>query len=140
MNLIVFDCDDTLWELPYEEEDSYMKLPESITDYIFNYKEDVVEIYYDKRKNDDNVFVLLTNRTENVKTELLEKLKHDKGIRFDYTLFRKDDRDKSNRLLKLLNELSISEIEFYDDKYKHRRSIKSLQNKFPNINIKTIKI
>jgi len=97
MNLIVFDCDDTLWKLPYKEEDDYMSLSESLN-YEFEYKDDVIRILNDKRKDCENKLVILTNRYECVQTEILEKLKKDKNIEFDYVLFRKDDRDKSNRL------------------------------------------
>jgi hypothetical protein len=139
MNLIVFDCDDTIWELPYDEEDSYMKLPESL-DYDFKYKKDVIQIYFEKRKNPNNIFVLLSNRTNMVKDDIISKLKEDKNIVFDYVLFRNKDRDKSNRLKTLLENLDIELVEFYDDKQKHRKSIRKLKNKFSDVEIKTYKV
>ena len=37
MNLIIFDCDDTLWKIPYDEDGSFMDKPESLN-YNFKYK------------------------------------------------------------------------------------------------------
>jgi len=140
MNLIVFDCDDTLWKLPYKEEDDYMSLSESLN-YEFEYKDDVIRILNDKRKDCENKLVILTNRYECVQTEILEKLKKDKNIEFDYVLFRKDDRDKSNRLKTLLDELDgVKCVEFYDDKEKHIKTIKKLRWRYWNIKFRTFKV
>jgi hypothetical protein len=140
MNLIVFDCDDTLWKLPYIEDNYYMSLPESLN-YDFEYKHDIIRIYNDKKKNSENKFVILSNRCENVKTEILDKLKKDINVDFDYTLFRIDDRDKSNRLKSLIEELkNIKKVEFYDDKTKHIKSIKKLKNEYCDIKFKTFKV
>ena len=140
MNLIVFDCDDTLWKLPYKEEDDYMSLSESLN-YEFEYKDDVIRILNDKRKDCENKLVILTNRYECVQTEILEKLKKDKNIEFDYVLFRKDDRDKSNRLKTLLDKLDgVKCVEFYDDKEKHIKTIKKLRWRYWNIKFRTFKI
>lgn len=141
MNLIVFDCDGTLWDLPYEEEDNYMKLSDSINKHYLKYKDNVLDIYYEKIKNPKNIMVILSNRTTDIEKLILSKLNKDKKIVFDYSLFRTDDRDKSNRLKNLINSLdNIKNVEFYDDKYKHRKSIKDLKQYFKTINIKTFDI
>jgi len=132
MNLIIFDCDATLWNLPYEENGSFMDLPESL-DYNFKYKQEIVDIYNNKKKDLNNKFVILTNRINSLEDLLLEKLKN-QNITFDYPLFRIVDRDKSHRLKDLLKSLTnIEEIEFYDDKEKHIKSINKLKLRFPNI-------
>lgn len=82
MKLIVFDCDDTIWKLPYEEDDKYMELPDSIINHKFEYNEKIIKIYK-KYKNDKNVkFALLTNRTYKLKNVILEKLKTEKKFSF----------------------------------------------------------
>ena len=140
MNLIIFDCDDTLWELPYPEDDAFMNNIKSLN-FDFKYKQEVVDIYNDRKNNPNNKFVILTNRTDYVRDQLIDKLKKDQGIEFDYELFRCFNRNKSHRLRMLLKKLTgVKEIEFYDDKEKHRKSIKELQIKFPNIQIKTFKV
>ena len=74
MNLIVFDCDNTLWELPYEEDDTFMKTPESITEYEFKYNQNVIDIYKEKCKDENNKFAILTNRRSTIQNIILEKL------------------------------------------------------------------
>jgi len=136
-NLIAFDCDETFWTTPYVEDDYFMSLPESINRYDFEYREEIVKIYNEKRKNPDNKFVILTNRAVFIKKLILERLKKDKGIEFDYTLFRCCDRNKGHRLANLIDKLGdIENVEFYDDKQKHRKSIRKLRKKYPNINFK----
>ena len=135
MNLIVFDCDDTLWNLPYEENGSFMDLPESLN-YNFKYKQHIVDIYNHRKKDSNNKTVILTNRINSLEELLLEKLKK-QNITFDYKLFRRLDRDKSHRLKDLLKSLpNVEEIEFYDDKEKHIKSIDKLKLRFPNIKFK----
>jgi hypothetical protein len=141
MNLIVFDCDNTIWKTPYEEDNDFMKLNKSIDEFNFEYINDTLNYYYNKSKEKDNKMVILTNRSEIVKDSILDKLKKDKGIKFDYCLFRIKDRSKSKRLSNLIDNLdNVRYIEFYDDKNKHLEDINSLKNKYPGIKIKTIKI
>lgn len=136
MNLIVFDCDETLWKLPYDEENSYMESPKSL-EVDVEYNDDIINIYNEKSKNSENKFVILTNRTTKVKNNVIEKLKNDKDIIFDYNLFRVKDRDKSKRLRTLLKKLKdVDYVEFYDDKEKHINSVKTLINEFKNIEFK----
>ena len=140
MNLIVFDCDETLWTTPYKESDYYMNLPESITNHTFEYKDDIVNILKEKQKDPNNKIVLLTNRHIYVKDFVLERLKKDRDIDFDYVLFREDNRDKSVRLRRLIRSLKgVKNVEFYDDKHKHRKSIRGLRLRFLHIKFKTFK-
>ena len=135
MNLIIFDCDDTLWKIPYDEDGSFMDKPESLN-YNFKYKQEIVDIYNNRREDSNNKSVILTNRINLLESLLLEKLKK-QNITFDYTLFRSVDRDKSHRLKDLLKSLSdVEEIEYYDDKEKHIKSINKLKLRFPNIKFK----
>jgi len=140
MNLIIFDCDDTIWNIPYEENDKFMDTPESL-EYDFKYKQEIVDIYNDRKKNSNNKIVILTNRIDTLKNKLLNKLEDEQNIVFDYQLFRSLDRDKSHRLKDLLRTLdNIEEVEFYDDKEKHIKSINKLKTKFFNINFKINKV
>jgi len=135
MNLIIFDCDNTLWQIPYEEDGSFMDKPESLN-FNFKYKREIVDIYKNRRKDSNNKSVILTNRIDSLESLLLEKLKK-QDITFDYTLFRTVDRDKSHRLKDLLKSLpDVEEIEYYDDKEKHTKSINKLKLRFPNIKFK----
>jgi len=135
MNLIIFDCDNTLWNLPYEEDGNFMDSVESLN-YDFKYKQEIVDIYNNRKKDSNNKFVILTNRINSLEDLLLEKLRN-QNITFDYKLFRRLDRDKSHRLKTLLKSLSnVEEIEFYDDKGKHTKSINKLKFRFPNIKFK----
>ncbi len=137
--LIVFDCDDTIWKTPYDECDDFMKLDESILDYEFDYNQEILDIYHRESQNSQNKFVLLTNRTTSVSDIILNKIKEDSGLFFNYTLFRTNNRDKSERLSRIIDD-TISEIVFYDDKDKHLDSIEKLKDKYPNIQIKTYKV
>jgi len=141
MKLIIFDCDDTIWKIPYKEEDKYMDLPESIINHDFKYNKEIIDIYEHMKKEPNVRFAILTNRTFCVKDIILERLKSEKGLEFDYTMFRVDNRDKSERLYNLIHLINnVDYIEFYDDKDKHIKSINTLKNKFPKITIKTIKV
>jgi predicted phosphatase len=137
MNLIVFDCDNTLWDTPYEENDELMSSNKSIIDYTFHYKKDIVSIYNEAKKDTNNLIVLLTNRYYKVHDELVYRLFQDKNIFFDYKLFRDKNRDKGERLMQLIEQLSfdtdIKKIVYYDDKKKHIDSIKKLINKYDDI-------
>ena len=139
MNLIVFDCDNTLWNLPYNEDDTFMETPESITEYDFKYKQNVIDIYNEKRKDTNNKFAILTNRKTNIENVILERLYKDKGLKFDYILFRENDRDKSKRLNTIITD-NVEYIEFYDDKDKHINCIKTLIPKYLDIKFKTFKV
>ena len=139
MNLIVFDCDNTLWELPYEEDDIFMKTSESITDYEFKYKQNVIDIYKEKCKDENNKFVILTNRRTSIQNIILEKLYNDKGLKFDYILFMNKDRDKSKRLNTIITD-DVEYVEYYDDKDKHINCIKTLMPKYLDIKFKTFKV
>lgn len=141
MRLVVFDCDNTVWNLPYPEEDSYMKTIESILDHHFVYKEEIIEDYFRYRKNPNNKFVILTNRLKSLENVIVSKLEKEKNLHFDYKLFMLDnnDRDKGLRLKKLIDELKdVEEIIFYDDKDKHLYSVCLLRSIYPKINISVI--
>lgn len=143
MRLVVFDCDNTVWNLPYPEEDSYMKTVESILDHHFVYKEEILEDYFRYRKNPNNKFVILTNRLKSLENVIVSKLEKEKNLYFDYKLFMLDnnDRDKGIRLKGLVEELKgVKEIIFYDDKDKHLYSIYLLKSIFPEINITVVKV
>lgn len=141
MKLIIFDCDDTIWRIPYKENDSYMDSPESIVNHKFEYNQKILDIYNHRMKEPNVRFAILTNRTFCVKDFILERLKNEKGLEFDYTMFRVDNRDKSERLYNLIHLINnVDYIEFYDDKDKHINSIDKLKEKFPKITIKTFKV
>jgi len=145
MNLIVFDCDNTLWSLPYEEDDNFMSTKNSVVDFNFNYIDKTIKKFNEKNLNENNIMVLLTNRFVDTSDEIVYRLYQEQNIKFDYTLFRDKDRDKSNRLKELIIELTkkgveIENVEFYDDKDKHLDSMIKLKDEYKNITFNLYKI
>ncbi|MCK9445845.1 hypothetical protein M0Q50_03015 [bacterium] len=113
--LAVFDFDETLVELPYDEDDELMQTVESLYNRTFDFKEHVVNKYFEAISNGDKT-AILTNRNTKQEERIIEILK-EKGIIFDIHLFMDQDRLKSNRLKTVVEYFDI--IEYWDDKTKH---------------------
>lgn len=133
MKLLLFDCDNTLWKIPYKENDEYMSTPNSIINHNFELITEVVEEYF-KHKDKNTKFGVLTNRHINTEKVILTKLATH-NLTFDYSLFRNKDRSKGNRLTTLLNKLEdITEVHFWDDKERHLDDCRKVECIFPHIN------
>jgi FMN phosphatase YigB (HAD superfamily) len=127
MIISAFDCDNTLLDLPYPAIDKYADYPDSITDYDLPLIKETHTAYL-KAQEENHLIILLTNRCEAVKEELLEKLAS-YGLIFDIYSFRDHDRSKGNRLLEIAKKFpKIQQIYFYDDKRKHLKDVKQKLN------------
>lgn len=142
MNLKIFDFDSTLvkqpeeynWEHDQEDKD-FMDSTESLK-VNFKINEKVLEKYKEKDRN--TKYILLTNRSEKIKKEVLDILKK-WNIDFDFHLFRKNDRSKGNRLINLLKKFdnnNINSIEYYEDKEKHLKDIYRVSKIFDQIDFR----
>lgn len=149
MKLKIFDFDSTLvkkptiynWEPNDNEEDNdYMESTRSL-EYEFELNDIVIEKYETAKSCKKTISVLLTNRTHKLKDEVTELLK-EKGVEFDYHLFRKEDRSKGNRLINLIEKLSynIEHIEFFDDKHKHLKDIHRVSKIYSEIDFTINKV
>tara|TARA_B100001778_G_scaffold135773_1_gene111908 strand:+ start:718 stop:1152 length:435 start_codon:yes stop_codon:yes gene_type:complete len=142
MNIYLFDFDNTIVELPYKETIQYLDQKESL-DPKLNFKliqktrEDYIQaMNYDP----DGLFLILSNRIVEVKDSLvllLEKL----GYNFeDYYLIEGDDRNKGNRLRKILDKYTTCKsIKFWEDKDKHIHSVKEVMRDYPEVELEIIK-
>lgn len=149
MKLKIFDFDSTLVQKPEEykwdpndnkEDNDYMESKESLK-IDFKIHQKVLDKY--KKREENTKYVLLTNRTNKLKDEVIQLLK-EKGIEFNYHLFRKEDRSKGNRLIGLIKNLNnnnnIEQIEYYDDKHKHLKDIYRVSKMYDTIKFKINKV
>jgi hypothetical protein len=128
MRVSIFDFDNTLVKLPYEEEDDYMDTMQSV-ECIKKVNKSVYSDYVN-HLNDD-VVILLTNRTEILKENVISFLdKH--NMRFDVYMFRTDSHCKGDRIENFIKEnlKSIDMVEFWDDKEKHIIDVKRVLDKY----------
>ena len=142
MRIYLFDFDNTIVRLPYEETINYLDLPESLDpnlDFklIEKTKEDYLKaIDYDP----DGLFLILSNRISNVKKSLIDLLKT-LGYDFeDYYLIDNGDRNKGNRVRKILNKYkNCTSIKYWEDKDKHITSVTEAMKDYPEIKLEIIK-
>ena len=106
MNIYLFDFDNTIVKLPYEETIQYLDQNESL-DPSLNFKliEKTKQDYLETLNYDpDGLFIILSNRISEVKkplTSLLSKL----GYLFeDYYLISDGDRSKGNRVRQIIEK------------------------------------
>jgi hypothetical protein len=142
-NIYFFDFDNTMVEEPqfYENydptSDEFMDSLKSLK-CDFEPKKEIKPIIEKSQSCDKSLTVILTNRTQKLKDNVIEILS-DMGIEFDDTLFRIKDRSKGNRIKKFLKENDFENIEniyFWDDKEKHIKDVKRISDLFPHINFK----
>ena len=119
MRIYLFDFDNTIVTLPYEETIDYLDQKESLNPNL-NFTPIV------KTKNDyikycnydpDGLFLLLSNRIMKVKKPLMTLL-NKFGYNFeDYYLINSEDRNKGNRVKKILNKYpDCTHIKYWEDK------------------------
>jgi hypothetical protein len=143
-NIYFFDFDNTMVEEPqfYENydptSDEFMDSLKSL-EYDFEIKKEVEPFIQKSQTCDKSLTVILTNRTQKLKDNVIEILS-EMGIEFDDTLFRVKDRSKGNRLKNFLESNDFDNVDnvyFWDDKQKHIKDVNRISNMFPHINFKT---
>ena len=142
MNIYLFDFDNTIVKLPYQETIEYLDQKESL-DPELNFKliERTKQDYLKALDYDpDGLFLILSNRIVEVK-DSLRKLLTKLGYNFeDYYLIDGDDRDKGNRVKKILEKYpSCTSIKFWEDKDKHINSVTEAMKDYPNTKFEVIK-
>ena len=142
MNIYLFDFDNTIVELPYKETIQYLDQKESL-DPKLNFKliKKTRKDYLEALKHDpDGLFLILSNRIVEVKDSLVKLLKN-LGYNFeDYYLIDSDDRNKGNRVRKILDKYkNCKSIKFWEDKDKHINSVTEVMKDYPNIELEIIK-
>ena len=142
MNIYLFDFDNTIVNLPYEETIEFLDQKESLDHNlnftaIVNTRKDYIKyLNYDP----DGLFILLSNRIVDVKESLMTLL-NKFGYNFeDYYLIDGDDRDKGNRVRKILDKYkNCKSIKFWEDKDKHINSVTEAMKDYPEIKFEVIK-
>tara|TARA_B100000902_G_scaffold294197_1_gene280840 strand:- start:1305 stop:1739 length:435 start_codon:yes stop_codon:yes gene_type:complete len=142
MNIYLFDFDNTIVELPYKETIQYLDQKESL-DPKLNFKliQKTREDYLQAMNYDpDGLFLILSNRIVEVE-ESLKTLLKELGYEFeDYYLIDGDDRNKGNRVRKILNKYkTCKSIKFWEDKDKHINSVKEVMKDYPEVGFEVIK-
>ena len=142
MNIYLFDFDNTIVKLPYQETIDYLDQHESL-DPKLNFKliQKTREDYLKTMDYDpDGLFLILSNRIVEVKDSLVVLLK-ELGYNFeDYYLIEGDDRNKGNRVKKILDKYnSCKSIKFWEDKDKHIDSVTKVMKDYPEIKLEIVK-
>ena len=142
MNIYLFDFDNTIVELPYEETIEYLDNDDSLNPKLnFKLIQKTKEDYLKSIDYDPNgIFLILSNRIVGVKTSLITLL-NKFGYEFeDYYLIDGDDRNKGNRVKKILEKYpGCKAIKFWEDKDKHINSVTEVMKEYPNIKLEIIK-
>ena len=142
MNIYLFDFDNTIVKLPYQETIEYLDQKESL-DPELNFKliERTKQDYLKALDYDpDGLFLILSNRIVEVKDSLNTLLNNLGYIFEDYYLVDGDDRNKGNRVRKILNKYkNCKSIKFWEDKDKHINSVTEVMQDYPEINLEIIK-
>ena len=142
MNIYLFDFDNTIVELPYEETIEYLDKEDSLNPEL-NFK------LIDKTKQDylkaldydpDGLFLILSNRVNGVKNSL-KNILNNLGYNFeDYYLIDNGDRNKGNRVRKILNKYkNCKSVKFWEDKDKHIKSVTEAMKDYPEVELEIIK-
>ena len=142
MNIYLFDFDNTIVKLPYQETIEYLDQKESL-DPELNFKliERTKQDYLKALDYDpDGLFLILSNRIVEVR-DSLHKLLTKLGYNFeDYYLIDGDDRDKGNRVRKILDKYEgCKSVKFWEDKDKHINSVTEAMKDYPEVELEIIK-
>ena len=142
MNIYLFDFDNTIVELPYQETIKYLDQDDSL-DPKLNFKlipqtrnNYLKALDYDP----DGLFLILSNRNAVVKESLISLL-NKFGYDFEgYYLIDSDDRNKGNRVIKILEKYpNCTSIKYWEDKDKHIKSVTETMKDYPEIELEVIK-
>jgi len=142
MNIYLFDFDNTIVKLPYEETIEYLDNDDSLNPElnfkpIKKTKEDYLKaIDYDP----DGLFLILSNRVDGVKNSL-NNILNNLGYSFeDYYLIDNGDRNKGNRVRKILDKYkNCKSVKFWEDKDKHINSVTEAMKDYPEVELEIIK-
>ena len=141
MRIYLFDFDNTIVELPYEESLTYMDTDKSL-DLSLGFKQitRTKKGYQNALNSNDGPIFLLSNRVIEVK-KALESLLKTLGYTFDdYFLIDGSDRNKGNRLKQILSKYpDCKHIQYWEDKDKHIKDITDTVKEYPNIELEIIK-
>jgi hypothetical protein len=141
MTIYLFDFDDTITRLPYEDSLYYMMEKESLDPSLGFKPIKRTKSDYDNavQKNDGPIF-LLSNRVSTLKTELENILKIF-GYKFDgYYLIDSEDRHKGNRIKKILEKYpQCTTIKYWEDKDKWINAVTETLKEYPNIKLEVTK-
>jgi len=142
MNIYLFDFDNTIVELPYLETINYLDQKESLDPNLkFKLIKKTRQDYLDALDYDpDGLFLILSNRISEVKDSLCDLLST-LGYNFeDYYLIDSDDRNKGNRVRKILDKYKkCKSIKFWEDKDKHIESVTETMKDYPDIKLEITK-
>lgn len=142
MNIYLFDFDNTIVNLPYDETIEFLDQKESLdpnlnfTAIVKTRKDYIKYSNYDP----DGLFLLLSNRITEMKDPLITLL-NKFGYNFeDYYLISGEDRNKGNRVKKILKRYpSCKSIKYWEDKDKHIDSVTEAMKDYPKIKLEIIK-
>jgi len=140
----MFDFDNTLVKTPYEDS-PYLDTKESLDSekWEFSFNKETVKNYFNELNEKEVVTVLLTNRIDSVKEQVMSILKT-KDINFNEELFilgKDGDRSKGKRVESLIKKYpETTEIEYWEDKDKHIDDVVNYCKKYPNIKLKVNKV
>ena len=142
MNIYLFDFDNTIVNLPYEETIEFLDQKESLNPNlsftaIIQTKKDYIKY---SNYDPDGLFIILSNRRVEVKEPLINLLSKF-GYDFeDYYLIDGDDRNKGNRVRKILDKYkNCKSIKFWEDKDKHINSVTEAMKDYPEVKLEIIK-
>ena len=142
MNIYLFDFDNTIVRLPYQETIEYLDQKESLNPELnFKLIERTKQDYLKALDYDpDGLFLILSNRIVNVK-DSLNKLLNKLGYNFEeYYLIDDGDRNKGNRVKRILKKYpSCTSIKFWEDKDKHIDSVTETMKDYPNVTLEVTK-
>jgi len=142
MNIYLFDLDNTIVRLPYSETIEFLDQKESLDltlnfTAIVNTRKDYINyLNYDP----DGLFLLLSNRRIELKESIINLLNNFNYNFEDYYLITDDDRDKGNRVKKILEKYpGCKSIQYWEDKDKHINSVTEAMKDYPEIKLEVIK-
>jgi len=142
MNIYLFDFDNTIVELPYQETINYLDQQESL-DPKLNFKliQKTKQDYVKSLECDpDGLYLILSNRIIGVKDSLSVLLRKLGYVFDDYYLIDDGDRNKGNRVRKILSKYpSCTSIKYWEDKDKHITSVTEAMEDYPEIKLEIIK-
>jgi hypothetical protein len=142
MNVYLFDFDNTIVTLPYQETIDYLDQKDSL-DPKLNFttipktrKDYIKYSNYDP----DGLFIILSNRSVIVKEPLINLLSKFNYDFEDYYLIVGDDRNKGTRVRKIIEKYpKCTSIKFWEDKDKHIESVIETMKDYPDIKLEIIK-
>ena len=141
MTIYLFDFDDTIVKLPYEDSLTYMMKKESLS-LSFNFKliKRTKDGYQSAVQKNDGPIFLLSNRVKELEETLKNTLNAFGYVFDDYYLIDSEDRSKGNRLRKILDKYpGCTSIKYWEDKDKHIESVTETLDDYPHITLDVIK-